>query len=397
MPNVTVEPRKVARLLFIALAANAAGHSFVLVVLPGLARRLGFSDLQAGVLIGLSALVMTLAAPVWGTIGDRSGRRRLFLAGLLSGCVFLGVAAVLVSWRFREGISAQTTFVLLFTARLLQSCFAGGLSPATQAIVADITVADRRAGGMGLMGAAFGIGSVLGGMVAWWLAADNPVIALTLLAVVIAASTLFSAISLPETHSDTSIHPLNKIDLAKGSARFLAVTLLALSTYAALQQVTVLRLQDGFGLSPDVAMRTGGAVMMTSMAAMVTGLLVLVRHLAWSARRFCRVGATGATVCLIVAALTTSLPILFITMAGFGVCLGLLMPGNLAQISLRAGAAQASAAGLNAVAQGFGMALGPIAGAALHRFSPQAPYAAAAVALACCVLAVWHAPEPFAN
>lgn len=394
MPPSTVASRRVAGLLFAALAANAAGHAFVLVALPGLARRLGVSDLQAGLLIGLSALAATLAAPVWGVAGDRGGRRRVVLVGLGAGAAFLSVAAALTEWRLAGRIGATGVFVALFAARLAQAVFGAGLMPAAQAIFADITAADRRARGMGLMGAAFGVGSIAGGAVAWRMAADTPVIALALLAAAVAAATLGAALRLPETRSRSGAPRPHGV---RGLARFLAVTLLALSAYAALQQVTVLRLQDGFGLAADAAMRAGGGMMMTAMAAMVAGQMLLARGLAWPPLRLSRVGATGAAVCLAAAALADGPSALFAAMAGLGLGLGLLLPGNLAQISLRAGGAQAAAAGLNAVAQGLGMAAGPIVGAALHRLSPQAPYAAAAAAVVCAALLAWRAPPPFAD
>lgn len=395
MFHPVAQPRKIAALLFSALVANAAGHAFVLVVLPGLARRLGMSDLQAGLLIGLSALAATLAAPLWGVVGDRGGRRRVVLAGLGVGAAFLAFAAALVKWRLSGEIEAGTAFVALFAARLAQAVLGAGLMPASQAIFADITAGARRAGGMGLMGAAFGIGSIAGGAFAWRMAADLPAVALALLAAAVAAAALGVARWLPETRG--SGRAAAGVRLGSRLARFLAVTLLALAAYAALQQVTVLRLQDGFGLTADAAMRAGGGMMMTAMAAMVAGQVLLAHRLAWSPQRLSRSGAAVAALALAAAAFAPAPPMLLGAMAGVGLGLGLLLPGNLAQISLRADGAQAVAAGINALAQGLGMAIGPIAGAALHRVAPQAPYFAAAVALACVVVLVWRAPPPFAD
>lgn len=396
MSHSAAQPRKIAALLFFALVANAAGHSFVLVVLPGLARRLGVSDLQAGILIGLSALAATLAAPLWGVAGDRRGRRSLILAGLGAGAAFLAFAAGLVRWRLSGGIDAGTTFTALFAARFAQVCLGAGLMPAAQAVFADITASDRRAGGMGLMGAAFGIGSIAGGAFAWRMAADRPAFALALLAALVAVAALGVALRLPETRGGVAAVP-PPLRFVRHLARFLAITLLALSAYAALQQVTMLRLQDGFGLAADAAMRVGGGMMMTAMAAMVVGQLLLARRLAWTPLRLSRVGAVVAAACLLAAAFAPVLPVLLAAMAGVGLGLGLLLPGNLAQISLRAGGIQAAAAGINALAQGLGMALGPIAGAMLHRVSPQAPYFVAALALACVAVLAWRAPKPFAD
>ncbi len=64
--------------------------------------------------------------------------------------------------------------------------------------------------------------------------------------------------------------------------------------------------------------------------------------------------------------------------------LGLMLPGNLASLSLRAGPhAQGKAAGFNVVGQGLGFAIGPLTGAALRQLSPRMPFLAAAVLLAC--------------
>ncbi|MGE4527356.1 MAG: MFS transporter [Rhodospirillaceae bacterium] len=391
MTAVFSAPRSVVAVLFAALAANAAGHAFVLIVLPPLARRLGFSDLQAGMLLSLSALVMTLAAPVWGGVCDRRGRRRVILAGLGAGAVFLAACAAVVAARLAGGLSAAAAFGLLFAARILQAALGAGLMPAAQAVFADITRDDRRAGGMGTMGAAFGIGSILGGAAAWRLASGMPEAGFLLLSACLAAAVGGIALTLPETRAAPPPEALAAGTLPFAAiARFLAVTLLGLAVYSLLQQVTVLRLQDGFGLPPDRAMRAGGGAMMLAMTAMAAMQLGVVRRLRWPPGRLSRTGAAAALACLAAAAAAPGVAALVAATAGLGASLGLLLPGNLAALSLRAGpAAQARAAGINAVAQGMGMALGPIGGAALHQIAPTAPYAAAAAAMTVVCALTW--------
>lgn len=79
-----------------------------------------------------------------------------------------------------------------------------------------------------------------------------------------------------------------------------------------------------------------------------------------------------------------------------GLALGMALPGNLGFLSLLAGPfAQGRAAGVNAVAQGLGMAAGPVAGAALHRISPLAPALACAAAMALALIIASSAqPRP---
>lgn len=55
--------------------ANAAGQSFLFAVLPPLGRRLSFTDIQKGGILSASALLLMIAAPVWGYLTERIGRR----------------------------------------------------------------------------------------------------------------------------------------------------------------------------------------------------------------------------------------------------------------------------------------------------------------------------------
>jgi MFS family permease len=91
-------------------------------------------------------------------------------------------------------------------------------------------------------------------------------------------------------------------------------------------------------------------------------------------------GALLAAVALLLATFARGYTELFGALVLLGAALGLMLPGNLASLSLRAGLnAQGKAVGLNVVGQGMGLAIGPLAGAALHQISPQMPFLAAAI------------------
>jgi len=238
--------RGAVAVLFAGLVANAMGHSFVLVVLPALGRQLGFGDVQTGLLLSLSALALTLSAPLWGTLCEAWGRRRVLLTGLAAAAVFPAVLAVLVDLRLSLVLSATLTFALLLGLRLPQAVVAGGVMPAAQAFVADVTSADRRAGGMGLMGAAFGIGSIAGAALAFGLGGSGVTIALWVIAGVIGAALVLLWRALPEPPRAAARPglPVRRVVLARVWP-FLGITACGLAVYSLLQQVTALRLQDG--------------------------------------------------------------------------------------------------------------------------------------------------------
>lgn len=105
--------------------------------------------LFGGILGSLYGLLQFLFAPVWGRVSDRIGRRPTLLVTLL------GTALSYLLWVFAG------SFSLLVAARLLGGAMAGNISTAS-AVVADSTSARERAGGMGIVGMAIGLGFILG-------------------------------------------------------------------------------------------------------------------------------------------------------------------------------------------------------------------------------------------
>lgn len=105
--------------------------------------------LFGGLLGSIYSLLQFIAAPIWGAVSDRVGRRPVLLITIA------GVTLSYALWFFAG------SFSLLVVARVLGGLMAGNLSVATAA-VADLTDESNRAKGMGMIGAAFGVGFILG-------------------------------------------------------------------------------------------------------------------------------------------------------------------------------------------------------------------------------------------
>ncbi len=130
-------------------------------LLPLYARDLGANGLQVGLLVSIYSLVQLVMAPIWGRISDRIGRRPVLLLGLLgSGVAYLVFAGA-------------DSLTLLFLSRVVGG-IGGSTIPVAQAYIADVTPPERRAGNMGLIGAAFGLGFVIGPMLGGILAGVSP-------------------------------------------------------------------------------------------------------------------------------------------------------------------------------------------------------------------------------
>jgi MFS family permease len=112
-----------------------------------------------GLLGSIYSLCQFLMAPIWGSLSDRLGRRRILLITLF------GTVLGYVAWIFAD------TFMLLLFSRLLGGIMAGNISTASAA-VADVTTEKNRAHGMGMIGAGIGLGFVfgpaIGGLSASW-------------------------------------------------------------------------------------------------------------------------------------------------------------------------------------------------------------------------------------
>jgi len=117
--------------------------------------------LFGGVLGSLYAILQFLFAPFWGGLSDHHGRRPILLLTVA------GTALSYLIWIF------SGSFLLLVLARLFGGAMSGNLSVATAA-VADVTTRKDRAKGMGMVGAAFGLGFITGPAIGGAFALINP-------------------------------------------------------------------------------------------------------------------------------------------------------------------------------------------------------------------------------
>lgn len=135
--------------LFVVVFVNVAGFGLIIPLLPLYAREHHATGTAIGALVAVYALMQFLFAPVWGRLSDRIGRRPVLM-------LCLGGAAV-----GHLLFAAAQSLPMLFAARVVAGLFAATVGTA-QAAVADVTAPEERARGMGIVGAAFGLGFVFG-------------------------------------------------------------------------------------------------------------------------------------------------------------------------------------------------------------------------------------------
>jgi multidrug resistance protein len=135
--------------IFLTVLIDLIGFGIIIPILPYYAQRLGAGGLGLGALMGVYSLMQFVATAVLGRTSDRVGRRPILLGTMVCNAVGYLVFA------------AAHSYGVLFLARVI-SGFAGGNISAAQAYIADVTSAEDRSRGMGVIGAAFGLGFIIG-------------------------------------------------------------------------------------------------------------------------------------------------------------------------------------------------------------------------------------------
>lgn len=135
--------------ILLVVFIDLLGFSLILPLLPYYAETFNATKFQTGLLIAVYALMQLIGAPILGRLSDRFGRRPILLVSIFG--TFLGFVL----------FGFATSLWMLFVARILDGITGGNLSVA-QAYISDVTDAQNRAKGLGLVGAAFGIGFIIG-------------------------------------------------------------------------------------------------------------------------------------------------------------------------------------------------------------------------------------------
>lgn len=149
MAGNSAHSRSSLTIIFFTVFTDLLGFGIVLPLLPYYAHQFHASGVAVGLLIAVYSAMQFFFAPLWGRWSDRVGRRPVILISLAgSTCSYLLFAVA-------QGIG------LLFISRILAGV-AGANIPVAQAFIADSTTEKDRARGMGLIGAAFGLGFVFG-------------------------------------------------------------------------------------------------------------------------------------------------------------------------------------------------------------------------------------------
>lgn len=168
------------KFIFVTMVLAVLGFGLFIPVLPGVVKGFQHGDESAGsymygLLVGVYALLQFIGSPILGALSDRFGRRRVFLIALAGSTIdyvimALAVSVLVAKTATPSALSAGMAW--LFVARVISGFTAGVMSTAN-AYVADVMPPEKRAHGFGILGAAFGIGFIIGPWAGGWLGGIN--------------------------------------------------------------------------------------------------------------------------------------------------------------------------------------------------------------------------------
>ncbi len=380
--NAHVPQRSAIPIVVATVFVDVVGFAMVLPLLPSYAARFGTSPFLIGVLVASYSAMQFVFAPLWGRVSDRVGRRPVLL---------LGLAGSVVSYVL---FAMSTGFTLLLVSRLLDGG-SGATINVAQAYLADETTPERRTRAMGIVGAAFGLGFIVGPILGGITSSIDLALPGYAAAALTAANMVFAWIKLPESHHKPSSAPRHPTPLPwRDLAAPVAVLFAATLAFSVMYVVFPLFGENRFGATRSTVSYWFAFVGLVT--AIVQGGLVGRLASALGEARVARLGtamlAVGFLLVPVAGRADHTTPLFFGVLALLGAGFGMTGPAMVGLVSrFTDPAQQGRALGVTQAASSMARIVGPIAvGLVMQTGSADAAFrTSAAVAAVGLAVAVW--------
>ncbi len=383
-------------IIFLIVFIDLLGFGVVIPIIPSYAEHgFGASDFTIGLLVASFSFAQLLFTPIWGRLSDRYGRKPILLIGL----VMTVISYVL--------FGMAESMLVLFVSRLLGGIGGANIS-AAQAYIADVTRPEERAKGMGMIGAAFGLGFVFGPVIGGVLVEYGYSVPGFAAAGLSAAALVTAMIALPESlKRDGSgadvkaagftfsmlIDALKRPYVGVLLFLFFLVTFGYANIYATFPMISTRE----FGMTDRQVGYLFGFIGV--IGAFTQGWLIRVLALKIEERVLFLVGAALTAIGLALIPFSVSTFTLLVILAVLSLGTGLVTPSCLGMISRHADPSQQGGVlGVNQALGALGRVLGPIWGAFVFDAAGTSwPFLTGGIVMSVVVLIVWRAFWPKAG
>jgi DHA1 family multidrug resistance protein-like MFS transporter len=365
-------------ILVFALLVVMLGFGMVIPVFPFLITKLGASGSALGVLVATAALTEFLFGPIWGSISDRVGRKPILMIGVF------GYALAM----FAFGIATKLWMLLVF--RALSGILSSATITTTMAYIGDSTSEKSRGGGMGILGAVAGAGTVIGPGIGGLLAGGSLSTPFFVSALMAFLSLLLVVAFLPESLPPEARSTTGqKIKLIRFDELWRALTgpigLLLLIAFLAtfgtsnFESVFGLYMLKKLDYGPE---QVGGILTLVGAIALVgRGLLTgfVTEH--WGEPTVIKTSLIVGAVGFILLLLANTYATVLLTTGIFACSITFLRPSIHSLTSKRTTAGQGASMGLSNSFVSLGRVAGPIIAGIIFDLNPNYPYLSGALIL----------------
>jgi multidrug resistance protein len=377
--------------LFIVCVIDILGFGILIPLVPYMADRFGASPQVITPILGAYSLCQLVAAPFWGRLSDRYGRRPILMSSLAGACLSYAILG------FAENLW------WLLASRVLAGFMAGNISAAF-AYASDISAPENRAKSMGTVGAAIGVGFMFGPAIGGLLAGNDEHTANFALPAIVSACLSLLAISLvyfllPESHSKEhrtrrdephNGHPIRLLGERPILRRIVSGAFLVTCSQAILESIFAIWAMNRFDFGP----RTVGMVLfcLALIPVAMQGGLVRVLAPRLGEVKVATMAILAYVLGFVIVGYSSHLPLALVGLACCGVGSGLFNPSASALASKQATSRDRGAVmGTYQSGLSLARALIPFGSGALYAgVGPSAPFLAGACLTLPAAWLIWH-------
>jgi len=365
------EHRRNLAILFFTMVVVMMGFGMIIPILPFYIIQFGAGGSAMGLLMATYAIMQFIFSPIWGGISDRIGRKPVLLIGVLGNAI----AQILF------GLS--TELWMLIAARIIAGVLSSATLPTAMAYIGDSTSEKDRGGGMGIIGAAMGVGMVLGPGIAGWMATYSLSAPFFLAAGLSLLALILIYLTLPEsllpgkrTGRGTRISGPQLRELWQ--ALFSPIGFLLILAF--LVSFGLTNFESVFGLYANAQYDYGPQqvgwllTFIGLISAIVQGGLTGPFTRRWGEVMVIKVSLFGSAVGFALMTLADSTSAVLLTTGFFVISNAMLRPAVSALISKRATMGQGVAMGLNNASMSLGRSVGPLWAGFIYDINLVYPY-----------------------
>ena len=362
-------------ILAAGLLCVGAGQTIVFITIPPIARDLGLNEIQIGSIFATSAVAWMILSPVWGSLSDSIGRKKIVIVGLLGFAISLVLFSLTISLGQKGLLTGTLLFVLLVSARVLNGIFGSATRPSSGGWVADISSINSRSRAFARLDSGFSMGRILGPALAGLLLLVSytaPFFFFAAGAFIVIVLVIFQQ-SPPKISSSKEVKKLSMFDSRVWP--FLIVSAAFGICNASLFQTSSFFFQDVITPSSENYIALASVGFMLTGLGVLNGQLLIADRLQTSPGSLIKLGVIFNCLSLLGYAYSSSLVQVYICLFFFGLGNGMLGPGISSSLSLSVGKDyQGVAGGFLGMVIPIGHVASPLISMPLYTLNPVYPY-----------------------